>query len=160
MQVKKLASEIMNMKLQGDMMINGKVSKKTKEEIKKLFEDTTKALSKYENTPEASKGIENDEESVAPGQKKNANPNPNSNPSTPNTLRDSLIFIDELASTEERESLLDGVGLSQTKLSPLRKLPSIFKNIDMIGESLIQFQLLKNFCWNNYYNMEALWVFR
>lgn len=82
----------------------------------------------------------------------------------PNTLRDSLAvietFSESLMKTEDREQLLSTVGISKKDLSPLQKFPLLSKNIDVIGESLIELSKLKESYWNNFYQVEALWVFR
>ena len=61
---------------------------------------------------------------------------------------------------EEREGLLGPIGLSKQKLSYLKTLPAVMRDLDIIGETLIQLNKLKDSYWNNYYNVEALWVFR
>jgi hypothetical protein len=61
---------------------------------------------------------------------------------------------------EETENLLSQVGLSQQKLAPLQFLPSAMRNLDFIGETVVQLNTLKDSYWSNYYNIEALWVFR
>lgn len=63
-------------------------------------------------------------------------------------------------SNEEKEGLLHQVGLSQQKLLPLKALPQFMQNLDFIGETLIQLNKLQESYWNNFYNVEALWVFR
>lgn len=61
---------------------------------------------------------------------------------------------------EETENLLSQVGLSQQKLAPLQFLPPSVRNLDLIGETVVQLNTLKDQYWSNYYNIEALWVFR
>ena len=61
---------------------------------------------------------------------------------------------------EEREGLLHQVGLSQKKLSFLNFLPPVMQDLNIIGETLVQLNKLKVSYWNNYYDIEALWVFR
>lgn len=59
-QVKNLAREIMNNKLQADKMQFGKVTEQTKKSITELYEQITNALRIYENTDKAKTGIERD----------------------------------------------------------------------------------------------------
>lgn len=61
---------------------------------------------------------------------------------------------------EEKEGLLHQVGLSKEKLKMTKQLPLFMQNLDIIGETLIQFNKLSEAYWNNFYNIEALWVFR
>lgn len=61
---------------------------------------------------------------------------------------------------EEKENLLHQIGLSEKKLNHLKPLPAIMQDLNLIGETLIQLNKLKDSYWNNYYNIEALWVFR
>lgn len=63
-------------------------------------------------------------------------------------------------SNEEKEGLLHQVGLSQQKLLPLKALPLFMQNLDFVGETLIQLNKLQESYWSNFYNIEALWVFR
>ena len=63
-QVKILAREIMNNKLQADKTYYGKVSERTKKEIAALYEQVSSALRVYESTPEAVLGYEKDFESA------------------------------------------------------------------------------------------------
>lgn len=62
-QVKTLARDIMNNKLQADKIYYGKVSERTKKEIAVLYEQVSCALRIYENSPEAVLGYERDFES-------------------------------------------------------------------------------------------------
>jgi hypothetical protein len=90
----------------------------------------------------------------------------------PNTLRDSLTVIESFSQSlmkieaeslmkpEDRERLLSTVGISRKDLSPLQKFPLLSKNIDVIGESLIELSKFKESYWNNFYQVEAMWVFR
>lgn len=76
------------------------------------------------------------------------------------TLRDSRSFLKNLMVEEEREGLLHQVGLSQQKLAQLKSLPKIMQDLDLVGETLIELNKIKESYWNNYYNIEALWVYR
>jgi hypothetical protein len=147
-QVKNLAREIMNNKLQADKVQFGKVTEQTKKAVTDLYEQITEALRLYENTEKAKAGIERDFESTVP----NAN--------VPDTLRDSQAYMRTMMAAEEKEGLLHQVGLSQEKLKIVKQLPPFMQNLDIIGESLIQFNKLSEAYWNNFYNIEALWVFR
>ena len=78
----------------------------------------------------------------------------------PETLRDSRAYMRTMMVAEETENLLSQVGLSQQKLAPLQFLPAAMRNLDFIGETVVQLNTLKDSYWSNYYNIEALWVFR